>query len=186
MRNLMVWWFKLKGWKVANGIPADIKQCVIIAAPHTSNWDFVYTIATFTLLKTPVQFLAKKELFKWPLKRLLQSVGGMPVQRNKSEKLVDTMIGLFKTNPNLLLMIPAEGTRSRVEQWKSGFYRVALGANLPVLPGYLDYATKTAGFGEPIVLTGDPDTDARAIRLFYADKTGRFPALFNLDAIKLS
>lgn len=185
MRNLMVWWFKLKGWKVANGIPADVKQCVIIAAPHTSNWDFVYTVATFTLLKTPVQFLAKKELFKWPLKGLLKEVGAMPVQRSRSEKLVDTMIGLFKTNPNLLLMIPAEGTRSRVEQWKSGFYHVALGANLPVLPGYLDYATKTAGFGPPIVLTGNPDTDANAIRQFYADKTGRFPDLFNLDAIKL-
>jgi 1-acyl-sn-glycerol-3-phosphate acyltransferase len=184
MRRLLVWWFKLKGWKVVNGVPSHIKKAVIIAAPHTSNWDFVYTIATFTLLKTPVKFLAKKELFKWPLAGLIRGVGGIPVQRNKSEKLVDTMISLINNSNSLLLMIPAEGTRSRVNHWKSGFYYVALGAGVPVLPGYLCYATKTAGFGAPIVLSGNADEDAAAIKAFYADKIGRHHHLFNLDAIK--
>ena len=184
MRKLMVWWFKQKGWKIANGIPPDIKQCVIIAAPHTSNWDFVYSIATFDLLRLPVRFLAKKELFKWPLKSLMLSVGGMPVQRNKSTKLVDTMIDLFKPNEGLLLMIPAEGTRGKVEKWKSGFYHVALGAKVPILLGYLDYANKTSGFGPAFYPTGNTTEDAAFIKQFYADKTGRNPELFDLEAVR--
>ena len=112
------------------------------------------------------------------------AVGGMPVQRNKSAKLVDTMIDLFKPNPNLLLMIPAEGTRSKVDKWKSGFYHVALGAKVPILLGYLDYAKKTSGFSEAFYPTGNPIEDAAFIKKFYADKTGRNHDLFNLEAIR--
>ena len=184
MKKLMVAWFKLRGWKVKHTVPPHIKKCVIIAAPHTSNWDFVYALSTFIILKLPVRFLAKKELFRWPLKSLLLSLGGMPVIRSKSTNMVDYMVDLFRKNDNLFLLIPAEGTRGWVNKWKTGFYNVAVQADVPVLLGYLDYPNKTAGFGPAIHLTGNKERDALVIRNFYMDKMGKHHDLFNIDAIR--
>lgn len=166
-------------------LPDGYKKCVVIAAPHTSNWDFIYSLAVFFKLNIPVRFLAKKELFFWPLKYVLKSAGGMPVQRSKNTRLVDRMINMFHENEQLMLMIPAEGTRSRVEQWKTGFYHVALGAGVPVLLGYLDYETKTAGFGPLVYLTGNPVADAEQIKNFYRNIKGKHPANFNIEGLVL-
>ncbi len=184
MLRLFAWWFKLKGWQTRETIPADIKKCVVIAAPHTSNWDFVYSLAAGYILKTNVGYLAKKELFRFPIKKMLLKAGGIPVERNKNTKLVDSIIQLFNSRDRLRLMISAEGTRKRVEKWKSGFYHVALGADVPVFLGYLDYGNKIAGYGGPVYLTGDKETDARMIRDFYKDKTAKYPGLFNIDAVR--
>lgn len=182
--KLFVWWFKLKGWKTGEPIPAHIKKCVVIAAPHTSNWDFVYALATGHILKLKVSYLAKKELFRFPLKSLMLKTGGIQVVRKKNTNMVETIIEMFKNNKELRLMIPAEGTRKKVEIWKSGFYYVALGANVPVFMGYLDYKNKIAGYGPELYLTGDKIKDAQTIRNFYKDKTGKYPELFNIDAIR--
>lgn len=184
MLQLFAWWFKLKGWKTAETIPADIKKCVVIAAPHTSNWDFVYSLAAAHILKLKVGYLAKKELFRFPLNILLRKTGGIPVIREKNTNLVDAIIKLYNSKDELRLMIPAEGSRKRVEKWKTGFYHIALGANLPVFLGYLDYKNKIAGYGKAVYLTGDKQKDAATIRDFYKDKTAKFPALFNIDAIQ--
>ena len=185
MKKLFVWWFSVRGWKMDVNLPNGYEKCVVIAAPHTSNWDFVFSLAVFFKLDIPVRFLAKKELFIWPFKELLKSLGGLAVQRNKKLKLVDTIIDMFNQNEKLMLMIPAEGTRSKVERWKTGFYHAALGAKVPVLLGYLDYKTKTAGFGPLLHLTGNPATDAGTIKAFYKNKAGKFPKKFNLEGLVL-
>ena len=161
------------------------KKCVVIAAPHTSNWDFLYSMAVFFKLKIPVRFLAKKELFVWPVKGLLKNVGGMAVQRSKNSKLVDDIITLFKQKEELMLMIPAEGTRGSVARWKTGFYHVALGADVPVLLGYLDYEKKIAGFGPLLYMTGNRATDANMIKDFYRNIKGKHPENFNVEALVL-
>lgn len=185
MRKLFVWLFQMAGWKMDVNLPVGYEKCVVIAAPHTSNWDFLYSLAVFFKLNIPVRFLAKKELFTWPLKGIMENVGGMPVQRSKNTKLVDEIINLFNQHEKLMLMIPAEGTRSRVNRWKTGFYHVALGANVPVLLGYLDYKNKIAGFGPLLHMTGNPNTDAKNIKSFYKNIQGKYPAKFNLEGLVL-
>ena len=180
-----VLWFKLKGWKIEGLVSADIKKAVVIAAPHTSNWDFIYALAVFKMLGMKVNYLAKKELFRFPLSILLKNTGGIPVERSKKQSLTDQIIKKFDQADNLFVAIPAEGTRKRVEKWKSGFYYAALGANVPVLPGYLDYKNKLAGFGEPIYLTGNKEIDMQKFKVFYQDKTGKNTALFNVNSITL-
>jgi 1-acyl-sn-glycerol-3-phosphate acyltransferase len=184
MLRLFAWWFRLKGWKTGEPIPAHIKKCVVIAAPHTSNWDFVYSLATAQIMGLKVGYLAKKELFRFPLRGLLLRTGGIPVIRSHNTNLVTTIIELFNEKEELKLMIPAEGTRKRVQKWKSGFYHVALGAGVPVFMGYLDYKNKKAGYGPQLILSGDKKKDAAIIREFYSDKTAKHPELFNLDAIR--
>lgn len=185
MRKIFVWLFKLKGWKIEANLPDGYKKCVVIAAPHTSNWDFLYSMAVFFKLKIPVRFLAKNELFVWPIGRLLKSVGGIAVQRSKSHKLVDDIITLFSKEKELMLMIPAEGTRSSVTKWKTGFYHVALGADVPVLLGCLDYENKIAGFGPLLYMSGDAKADAKKIKDFYRNIKGRHPENFNVEALLL-
>jgi 1-acyl-sn-glycerol-3-phosphate acyltransferase len=167
-------------------LPANHERCVVIAAPHTSNWDFLYSLAVFFHYKLPVRYLAKKELFRWPIKGIMEKSGGLPVTRNSKNKLVDDMIQLFKDNEKLMLAIPAEGTRSRVEKWKTGFYHVALGADVPILLGYLDYKHKVAGFGPLIYLSGDPLKDGNQIKEFYRNIAGKFPEKFNLEGLVLT
>lgn len=185
MRKLFVWIFKLKGWKIDANLPEGYQKCVVIAAPHTSNWDFLYSLAVFFQLNIPVRFLAKKELFVWPIKKLINDFGGIAVQRGKNSKLVDDIIVFFNQHKELMLMIPAEGTRSRVEKWKTGFYHVALGAKVPLLLGFLDYKRKIAGFGPLLTMTGNPAVDAKLIRDFYNNITAKFPEKFNINAIIL-
>lgn len=178
------WWFKQKGWRLGPNIPAEIKKCVVIAAPHTSNWDFLYALGALYLFGVPVKYLAKKELFRWPLKFILTSTGGIPIDRSKNSGMVDAAIKKFNESDELVLMIAGEGTRGKVQKWKSGFYHVALGAGVPLMLAYLDYAKKEAGFGEPIYLSGDKEKDAALIKAFYADKTARYPENFSLDSIR--
>jgi 1-acyl-sn-glycerol-3-phosphate acyltransferase len=183
--SLFVWWFKLKGWKVHGTIPREIKKAVVIAAPHTSQWDFVYSLAAFEILGLKVSYLAKQELFRFPIKWILESTGGIPVKRDRSQKLVDQMAQRIKESDQLNMMIPAEGTRKAVTKWKSGFYYAALKAGVPIMPGFLDYKNKLAGFGPPIYLSGDKDKDMKIIFEFYKDITAKHPALFNPEAIRI-
>jgi 1-acyl-sn-glycerol-3-phosphate acyltransferase len=182
--RLFAWWFKLKGWKVGGTIPPGISKCVVIAAPHTSNWDFVYALATYRILNLPVNYLAKVELFRFPIKGILKATGGIPVIRSRSQNLVETIVEKFNQSEHLYLMIPAEGTRKRVDKWKSGFYHVALGAKVPIMLGFLDYKNREAGFGKILYPSGDIEKDLSLIKEFYCTKTGKHPELFNIDAVK--
>lgn len=184
IQELFVWWFKLKGWKIGNAVPSEIKKCVVIAAPHTSNWDFVYALASFKLFNLSVNYLAKKELFWWPLSILLKNTGGIPIERSKKNNAVNEFKKLFAEREKLILIFPAEGTRKAVEKWKTGFYHVAVDANVPVLLGYLDYEKKIASFGEPYFCTGNPEQDFNYFKTFYKDIAPKNKKGFNIEGVK--
>ncbi len=166
-------YFKLAGWKIKGFIPENIKQCVVIAAPHTSNYDFPITIGFFNMMKKPIRYLGKKELFSFPLGMIMRSTGGIAVDRSKNNNLVEYMVSLFQEYTDLMLIIPPEGTRSKVEEWKTGFYHVAVKANLPIALGYLDYEKKEAGILEMFYPTGDLKVDLPKIKACYVGVKGK-------------
>lgn len=179
--------FKIHGWKIDPNIPDELRGSVVVSAPHTSNWDFVYAIATFHLLKTPIRFTIKKEWMKFPINLIFKPLGAIGIDRTpKSEgqerpSTVDLMTELFIDSPDLILLVTAEGTRSRRENWRSGFYHTAVNAAVPIVLGYLNYRTKTAGMGKAVSPTGEINTDMARIMDFYKDKAAKFPEKFSLD-----
>lgn len=181
----MKWWFRTKGWKSHFSLARPVPGCIVIAAPHTSNWDFVYTMAFFEIEKVPVRFLAKKELFGWPLGSIMRRFGGKPVIRNRNTNMVESIAEMFRQDPDMMLLIPAEGTRSQVKRWKTGFYQAALLTGKPVLLGYLDYEKKEAGFGPLLIMTGDAEQDALLIKDFYRNIKGKYPENFDVETLDL-
>ncbi|HRH63003.1 MAG TPA: 1-acyl-sn-glycerol-3-phosphate acyltransferase [Bacteroidia bacterium] len=179
-------YYRLKGWKIGTPLPSDLKKCIVLAAPHTSNWDFVYGIVSVHLFKLKINYLAKRELFVWPIKNIFLQSGGIPVERKGHHHLVENMIELIKSRDSIILAIPPEGTRKAVKKWKTGFYHMAIGANVPVVLGYIDYKTRTAGFGPALFMSGDKEKDAKLIRSFYEKIQAKYPENFNLDAINLT
>lgn len=178
--------FYLFGWKITHHLSAEIKKCVIIAAPHTSNWDFVFGMGALKILKLNAKFAIKKEWLRFPLKRLMLSLGALPIDRTRTatgEKkgTVDAMAALFDTHETLRLIITPEGTRSKVEKWKTGFYHVALKANVPIALGFMDYSTKTCGIDKLIYPTGNFKADMKQIMDFYATMKGKHNENFSLD-----
>lgn len=174
--------FKIIGWKIKGRIPPEIKKCVILAAPHTSNMDFFIGRLAYFILDVPVKFLIKKEAFKNPVfNKLLLKMGGIPVDRGRSSKLVDELAVLFEKHDTLNMVITPEGTRRLVHQWRKGFYYIALKANVPIALGFADYAKKEAGFGPLLYPSGDFDADFETIREFYRHKTAHRPENFNLS-----
>ncbi len=186
MLRLFAWFFKFRGWKIKGQIPADIHKCVIIAAPHTSNWDFVFSLGALHILGYKVNYMVKQELFVFPFSILLKKSGGIAVDRKKNNNVVDEMVDKIKQTDNIFLMLSAEGTRKRVDKWKSGFYYVAQRANVPVCTGFLDYAKKEAGFGPVINITGNLEQDLAKIKAFYSTITPQNPDNFNPDGIKIN
>jgi 1-acyl-sn-glycerol-3-phosphate acyltransferase len=173
-------YFTLTGWKVKGEIPKEIKQCVLIAAPHTSNYDFPLTIGAFSVMKRRIRYLGKKELFSFPLGIIMRAAGGIAVDRSKKNNLVDYMVSLFSEPEysDLVLVIPPEGTRSKVEEWKTGFYHVAMKANLPIALGYLDYPKKEAGVLGMFYPTGDLKVDLPKIQAYFSKEMAKYPDLF--------
>ncbi|HET8860489.1 1-acyl-sn-glycerol-3-phosphate acyltransferase [Marivirga sp.] len=169
----------LGGWKVSAKIPQNIKKAVMIAAPHTSNWDFVWTRATFFVLKIPVRFTVKIELLKGPLKWILNSLGAIGIDRTpklgKKQSMTEAMVQLFNKRDELIILVTPEGTRSYQPEWKTGFYRVAEGAKVPILCGYLDYKNKIAGVGPAFDAIGNMDDNIEKIKDFYRPIKGKYP-----------
>lgn len=168
---------RLIGWKaVGEGPPAH--GCVIVCAPHTSNIDYVLMLLVSWVHGMKLSFLAKDSLFKPPMGWLMRATGGVPVDRSAANGLVGQMVEEFGRNPDMYLAIPAEGTRSRAEFWKSGFYRIAEQAQVPYVLAFVDAATKTSGFGPAVKPSGDVVADMDVARDFYADKVGLKHHLF--------
>jgi len=176
-------WLGAFGWK-AEGERPDAERYVLIAAPHTSNWDFPFTIALSFVHDVPIRWMGKKALFDSPLGWLYRKLGGIPVDRSASRNLVQQMIDLFDESEHLVLVVPAEGTRSRRPHWKSGFYHIAKGADVPIVCGYADFARKAGGFGPPITMTGDVEADMDQIRAFYSGVTPKFPEKYGPIRLK--
>ncbi len=165
------------GWKTEGERPSA-RRFVLIAAPHTSNWDLVYLLALSELFEVRISWMGKDGIFRAPFGGLMKRLGGIPVVRGKSMNLVFHAAQHLATNDDLALVVPAEGTRGAVEHWKSGFYHIARRADVPIVLGYLDYARKRGGFGPSLRATGDVGKDMDQIREFYADKVAKYPEDF--------
>lgn len=174
MRWISLFVFKMRGWRIEGQFPA-IAKYVLIAAPHTSNWDFPITLSLTFALKGKIYWMGKDTLFRWPFKRVFKWLGGISVDRSKSNNMVSQMIQQFSANENLVVTIPPAGTRSNVMKWKTGFYYIALGANVPVALGFLDYRNKIGGIGPVFLPTGDIHADMQQIRAFYSGIRGKHP-----------
>lgn len=170
------------GWTM-QGEPPAVDRYVIIAAPHTSNWDMPFMLAMAFVYDIPVRWMGKHTIFKAPFGAFFRRLGGIPIVRHRPGGVVGQMVEHFEKNESLVLMVPAEGTRAHVDYWKSGFYRIARAADVPVVLSYLDFATKTGGIGPTIELTGDVRADMDRIRTFYSGKHGLHPR--NVGVIRL-
>ena len=184
MRNFSQFLLRIAGWRILGEIPENIHKCVILAAPHTSNWDFVVGRLAYYVLGVPVKFLIKKESFKGLAGHILLKMGGIPVDRSRSNNLVDQIARLFAKEKQLNVVITPEGTRKLVKEWKKGYYYIALKANIPIVMGFLDYGRKEAGFGPILYPSGDYEKDFQLIKGFYQDKQARYPVKFNLSHAK--
>ena len=153
---------------------------VVIVAPHTSNWDFTLGVAALFALGFRVSFLGKHTLFKWPLGAFMRWLGGIAVERSVSRDRVQETIGAFNSSDKLILAVAPEGTRKRVAEWKTGFYHVARGAGVPIVPVAFDYGRKTIRVGPPFRPTGDREADFASLKEFYRDVGARRPENFQL------
>jgi 1-acyl-sn-glycerol-3-phosphate acyltransferase len=172
MRQLSRFILKIAGWRIEGGLP-EIKKIVLIAAPHTSNWDFPITIFVAFAVKAKIFWMGKDTLFRFPFGTLFKWLGGIPVDRSRSNNIVEQMIRKFSENESLIVTIPPSGTRKKVMKWKTGFYYIARGAGVPVVLAYLDYRRKAGGFGPVFMPTGDIESDIKEIRAFYSGIQGK-------------
>jgi 1-acyl-sn-glycerol-3-phosphate acyltransferase len=160
------------------GQPPTAPVCVMVAAPHTSNWDFILMIAMAWRSGISPVWLGKKEMFWGPMAPLFRAMGGIPVNRQNPAGLADKVAGLAREGRVSAVVIPPEATRSLGTVWKSGFRRIAIDAGIPIVLTYLDGPTRTGGFGPTFMPTDDVVADMDVVREFYADKHGLKPHLF--------
>lgn len=154
------------GWAWEGDLPTE-KKWICLAYPHTSNWDGALMLLVSRAIGLDMRFMIKADWVKGPMGPVMRGFGAVPIDRSKANNVVDQMIDEFRTSDHLALMIPPEGTRGLTEGWKSGFYHIARGANVPVVPGYLDYKRKRAGMGPPRLMTGNVKEDMDGLRAYY-------------------
>lgn len=172
---------KVLGWKIVGELP-PVKKCVITVAPHTCIADFILGRLAYFSLDVEVKFLIKKEFFNYPiLKQLLNKLGGLPVDRSKSNNTVSQVAAIFKKYDNLNIVIAPEGTRKLVHKWKRGYYYIAEKANVPVVMGFLDFKKKEMGFGPWFYPTGNYEEDWKLMENFYRGITAKHPDRYNLS-----
>ena len=165
---------RLAGWQVEGAKPY-LRRFVLIGAPHTSNWDFVFALALAAVLDVKITWLGKHGLFRPPFGWFMRRLGGIPVVRHRRESTVSRMTHAFEACESLVLVLSTEGTRGYTPHWKSGFYHIARAAEVPIVLGYLDYARRRGGLGPAILPSGNIRGDMDEIRDFFADKTARHP-----------
>jgi 1-acyl-sn-glycerol-3-phosphate acyltransferase len=181
----MVFW--IFGWTLDDHLKNDFKRCVMIAAPHTSNWDLVFARSAFTLMNIPIRFTVKREWLRFPFKGIMLALGAIGIDRSAKKpgdprpSMTEAMIELFEKNKELVVMVTPEGTRKKVTKWKTGFYHVAVGAKVPIALGYLDYKNRIAGVNKVIYPTGDLQKDMQEIMDYYKNIQGKHPEKFSID-----
>jgi len=162
------------GWRI-EGQPPALPKYVIVGAPHTSNWDFLVMLGTVFTVGIEMFWLGKHTLFKPPLGGLFRWLGGIPVDRRQANGLVDQLVNVFHAHEKLVLVVPPEGSRKKLKTWKSGFYHIARGAQVPMALVAMDYGRKVVGFGPVVTPSGDVEADMVSIRSFFASAVGKFP-----------
>ncbi len=176
-------YFRLSGWR-PEGEKPPYDKCVVIAAPHTSNWDLVNLLYLTWALRVDVKWLGKKSIFKFPFGWWMRHLGGIPIDRSKRQNVVAHAADLIRNSKSMCLVVPPEGTRGSGELWKSGFYHIAREAKVPIVLGYLDYSRKRGGYGIAIHPTGDVIADMDRIRAFYRPEMAKFPERFTLPRLR--
>jgi len=165
-------WLALCRISVVGAMP-DLPKFVVIGAPHTTNWDLPHALAAAVVLGIQIRWMGKASLFKWPFGGLMRWLGGIPVDRSKRNKAVSQMVETFKAAERLVVVIPPEGTRSEVKQWKSGFYHIAAGAGVPIVLAFVNYTTRQIGVAQVFWPIGDYEADLPRIQAVYASVSPR-------------
>ncbi|PZE18459.1 acyltransferase [Putridiphycobacter roseus] len=167
---------KAMGWDIHPELPPEINKCVLVMAPHTSNWDFfIGHMAFWGIFKVDVKFLIKKELYIPPFSWFLNWMGGIPVDRKQKTNLTEKLKTQFDNSKQLTLVVSPEGTRSYSKKWKKGFYYIAQAANVPIVLGFIDYATKTGGIIQVFKPTNNIEADIATIKEIYKNYSGKYP-----------
>ncbi len=170
--------FTLMGWKYEGMFPSELKKYVVIAAPHTSWLDFPIAILARNASGEKINFIGKNSLFKGPFGWMFKALGGAPVDRSKSNNLVDAIVDIFNSREQFRLGLSPEGTRKKVEKWKTGFYYIAKGAEVPIVMATLDFGNKRIKISEPFYPTEDREKDFEYFHSFYEGVQGKHPELF--------
>jgi len=163
------------GWKISGKFNPDIKKAVIIVVPHTSWHDFYVGVFTRRISKTKIHWVGKQELFKWPMGWYFRWMGGSPLDRTSGQNKVEAITQIFNNKEGFRLTLAPEGTRKKVDQWKTGYYYIALAAKVPIIPISFDYKTKTVTINEPFHPTGDIEADTVVLRSYYDGVVGKKP-----------
>ena len=166
MYGAMVGWFKSRGWRAEGQLPPD-RKFVLVGAPHTSNWDFLVFVGTIAAFGLKVRFIGKHTLFRWPFETMMRGLGGVPVDRSESRDLVQQMADQFAAHDEFILIVAPEGTRGKTDRWRTGFYRIALAAGVPMVCVGPDYARRRGVIGPTIHPTGDYDADMAPAFAFF-------------------
>jgi len=173
---------RLNGWTVEGEPPPAARKAVLIAAPHTSNWDLPYTLMVAFVLRLNVRWLGKASLFRFPFGPVMRWLGGIAVDRSKTNNLVSaSAAALVAAEGAVQLVVPPEGTRGKTRHWKTGFYFIALEAQVPIVLAYMDYHLKRSGLGPVFTPSGNVDADMAEIKRFYAGVKGRNATQFAAD-----
>lgn len=180
LANLLL---RIGGWRV-EGEPPAARKYVLIAAPHTSNWDFIWVLSFGFHYGIKIRWVGKHTLFRWPYGWFMRMLGGVSVRRDRRQNFVKQMADALVAADSMCLVVPVEGTRGYVDHWKSGFYHIARTAGVPIVMSFLDYSRKVGGIGPTLEPTGNIRRDMDILRAFYAGKIGKVPA--NTSAIRLA
>lgn len=165
--------YQLMGWEIVHDFPRNLKKYIIIVAPHTSWVDFPICILVKYISKVDIKFIGKHTLFKPPFGFLFKALGGTPVDRSKSQSMVQAIIAVFDSKEEFIMSLSPEGTRKKASQWKSGFYHVAKGANIPIIMVALDFKNKKVIISDPYYLSKNEEQDVQKIQIFYKDVQGK-------------
>ena len=168
---------RLSGWTIRGALP-ELPKYIIVVAPHTSNWDFPVGVAALFALDLQAQWFGKDSLFHEPMGTILRLLGGRPVHRDTPEGVVAEMAAIIRAEPQFILALAPEGTRKKVDHWRSGFYRIAQAAGVPVVAVWFDWSRREIGINAPMRMTGDLHTDVATLKALYRPEMARNPAGF--------
>ena len=183
LSRISIWILTRLGWTILADLP-DVKKYVVIAAPHTSNWDFPLGILYAKAIRLEVHWMGKHTLFRWPYGWFFRAIGGTAVHRETGKNYIAQMAELFERSEQLVLALAPEGTRTKTDHWKTGFYYIARAANVPIALGYLDFGNREVGIGDLFYPSEDIEADFEYIRGFYAKRLGKNPEKESLIKIR--
>lgn len=174
LQRLSLRFLSRRGWRISGTLP-NLPKMILLGAPHTSNWDFIYSMAFMYATGFSASWIGKESLFKWPFSGMMRRLGGIPVNRRFPASFLRITLAKFRENEKFILAIAPEGTRSKVDRWKPGFYRIAKAANVPMVGIGFDFGARMFRISEPFMPTGDMEADIRAIQEFYVGVVGKRP-----------